>query len=172
MDAAVALLKARLRTDIRLEDVATDAGVTVQTVLRVFGSKAGLFKLAFDEVVRGMERDLGRAEPGDVAAAVRTWFDHYEEFGDAVIAGLADERDAAVAPIVRVGRKRHRERVDTILEPQLRRFAADERKRRVDALVCVCDVYTWKLLRRDMRRSRAKAEVTMALMINSILGSD
>lgn len=170
--AAVALLKIRLRTDIRLEDVAADADVTVQTVLRVFGSKAELFKLAFDEVLHEMERDLGRAEVGDVPAAVRTWFDHYEEYGDVVIASLAEERDPAVAPIVRVGRTRHRERVETVLAPQLQRFAAAERKRVVDALVCVCDVYTWKLLRRDMRRSRANAERTVNLMIDSILGSD
>lgn len=169
MDAAVALLKARLRTDIRLEDIAADADVTVQTVLRVFGSKPRLFQLAFDRVLREMERGLGQAEPGDVDAAVRTWFDHYEEFGDVVVANLADERDPAVAPIVRVGRQHHRDRVEAVLAPQLQRFAAEERKRLVDALVCVCDVYTWKLLRRDMRRPRTAAEATMALMINSIL---
>lgn len=168
--AAVDLLKGRLRADVRLEDVAARAGVTVQTVLRLYGSKADLFKLALDEVLGEMRRDLGRAEPGDVEAAVRTWFDHYEEFGDVVVANLTDERDPAVAPIVRIGRERHRDRVEDVLGPLLVRFAAAERQRLVDALVCVCDVYTWKLLRRDMQRSRAEAEATMTLMIGSILG--
>lgn len=168
--AAVDLLRRRLRADIRLDDVAAGAGVTVPTVLRIFGSKDRLFRLAFDELVGEMARQLGAAEPGDVAAAVRTWFDHYEMFGDAVINSLAEEHDPLVAPIVRTGRARHRERVERVLAPHLRRFTPDQRIRVVDALVCASDVYTWKLLRRDNQRSRPDAEAAMKLMIDSILG--
>lgn len=164
------LLRGRLRSDIRLDDVAAGAGVTVPTVLRIFGGKDRLFRLAFDELLGEMSRQLGSAEPGDVDAAVRAWFDHYETFGDAVVNSLAEEHDPAVAPIVRVGRARHRERVETVLAPQLERLGAGERARVTDALVCASDVYTWKLLRRDNRRSRPDAEATMTLMINSILG--
>jgi hypothetical protein len=32
------------------------------------------------------------------------------------------------------------------------------------------DVYTWKLLRRDMQRPWPDAEATVELMINSVLG--
>lgn len=169
LEAAVQQLKGRLRSDIRLDDVAAQAGVTVQTVLRLYGSKAKLFSSALDEVLLEMRRGLAQAEPGNVAEAVRTWFDHYEEFGDVVVANLADEHDPAVAPVVRIGRERHRDRVRNVLEPQLRKVPADRRERVVDALVCACDVYTWKLLRRDMGRPRPEAEATMALMINSLL---
>lgn len=172
LDAAARQLKARLRSDIRLEDVASEAGVTVQTVLRLYGSKGQLFQAALDQVIREMRQNFEQAQPGDVAAAVRTWFDHYEQFGDVVIASLADEYDPAVAPVVRIGRGRHRERVQTVLAPQLGRFPEAQRTRLVDALVCVCDVYTWKLLRRDMRRPRARAEATMKLMIDSLLGEE
>jgi AcrR family transcriptional regulator len=168
--AAGDLLRRRLRSDIRLDDVAAGAGVTVPTVLRIFGSKDQLFQLAFDELVAEMGRQLRSAAPGDVDAAVRTWFDHYETFGDAVVNSLAEEHDPAVAPIVRIGRARHRERVESVLAPQLERFADDERARVVDALVCASDVYTWKLLRRDNHRPRPAAEATMKLMIDSILG--
>ncbi|MFI1093779.1 TetR/AcrR family transcriptional regulator [Streptomyces sp. NPDC020917] len=170
LQAAVGQLKQRLRSDIRLNDVAAQAGVTVQTVLRVFGSKAELFRSALDEVLQEMRDGLGRTEPGDVAGAVRTWFDHYEQFGDVVIANLVEEHDPAVAPVVRIGRERHRERVRTVLAPQLDGFPAGDRERVVDALVCMTDVYTWKLLRRDMQRPRPDAESTMLLMIDSVLG--
>lgn len=170
LEAAVQQLKGRLRSDIRLNDVASQAGVTVQTVLRLFGSKAELFRHALDEVLEEMRGDLEQAEPGNVTEAVRTWFDHYEQFGDVVIANLVEEHDPAVAPIVRIGRELHRERVETVLEPQLRQFSADERERVTDALVCMSDVYTWKLLRRDMQRPRPDAEATVELMINSVLG--
>jgi AcrR family transcriptional regulator len=169
LSAAGELLRRRLRSDIRLEDVAAGAGVTVPTVLRIFGSKDQLFQLAFDELIGEMRRQLAAAGPGDVGAAVRTWFDHYETFGYAVMNSLAEEHEPAVAPIVRTGRVRHRARVETVLAPQLRRFAGAERTRRVDALVCASDVYTWKLLRRDSQRSRPEAEATMKLMLDSIL---
>lgn len=169
LDAAVALLCRRLRSDIRLKDVATGAGVTEPTVLRVFGSKEQLFGAALDALIEQMREQLGAAEPGDVAAAVRTWFDHYETFGDAVVNSLAEEHDPAVGPIVRIGRERHRERVESVLAPQLERLGGRERTRVVDALVCASDVYTWKLLRRDMARSRPDAEDSMKLMIDAIL---
>ncbi|MFD2467848.1 TetR/AcrR family transcriptional regulator [Amycolatopsis silviterrae] len=170
-DAAAGLLRQRLRADIRLEDVATGAGVTVQTVLRVAGSKAELFRVAFEHILAEIAGQLQGAEPGDVDAAVRTWFDHYEQFGDVVVRTLADETDPAVGPIVEVGRAKHRQRVDHVLGPLLANRAADERARVLDALVCASDVYTWKLLRRDFGRSRADAEAAMRLMIESIAGS-
>lgn len=169
LDAAVRLTKDRLRADIRLDDVASQAGVTVQTVVRVFGSKKDLLAAALDRVLADMADDLGRAEPGDIEASVRTWFDHYEQYADAVLANLADERDPAVAPIVRIGRERHRRRVQRQFGPQLAGRSPAERTRLLDALVCVCDLYTWKLLCRDMGRSRAEAEATMTVMIRAIL---
>ncbi|MFD9894045.1 TetR/AcrR family transcriptional regulator [Amycolatopsis sp. NPDC059027] len=170
LDAAAKLMSERLRSDIRLDDVAGNAGVTVQTVLRVFGSKQKLFAAALDHVVADMAAELRQAEPGDVAGSVRTWFDHYEKYGDVVLGNLADERDPAVAPIVELGRERHRAHVEAQLAPLLARHPVADRRRVVDALVCVCDVYTWKLLRRDMGRSRAEAEATMSMMINAVLG--
>jgi AcrR family transcriptional regulator len=170
-DAAADLLRRRLRVDIRLEDVATGAGVSVQTVLRVAGSRAELFQAAFEQILAEIAGQLSDAEPGDVVAAVRTWFDHYEQFGDVVIRTLAEEADPAVGPIVEVGRAKHRERVEHLLGPLLATRPAEERAWAIDALVCACDVYTWKLLRRDFGRPRADAEATMRLMIESIVGA-
>jgi hypothetical protein len=126
--------------------------------------------VAFDRILAEIAGQLSDAEPGDVAAAVRTWFDHYEQFGDVVIHTLAEEADPTVAgPILEVGRAKHRQRVERLLGPLLATRPAEQRDRAVDALVCACDVYTWKLLRRDFGRSRADAEATMRLMIEAIV---
>ena len=170
-DAAAGLLRRRLRVDIRLEDVASGAGVSVQTVLRVAGSKAELFRVAFEQILAEMAEQLSDADPGDVDAAVRTWFEHYEQFGDVVLRSLAEETDPAVGPILEVGRAKHRGRVEHLFGPRLAGRPALERAQAIDALVCASDVYTWKLLRRDFGRSRADAEATMRLMIESIVGS-
>jgi AcrR family transcriptional regulator len=169
LDAAVALLSSRLRSDVRLEDVAAEAGVSVPTVLRAYGSRARLIELALERVLEGMGAELRRPEPGDVAGSVAAWFDHYEKFGDVVVRNLADESDPAVAPIVQIGRTRHRRHVEGQLGPRLAAVPAGRRAMVVDALVCACDVYTWKLLRRDMGRSRAEAEATMTMLVEALL---
>ena len=168
LDAAVGLLKARLRSDVRLEDVAAAAGVSVPTVLRAYGSRKALLDRALAETLEAIGADLLRAEPGDVAGSVTAWFDHYEAYGDVVVRNLADESDPAVAPMVEIGRARHRGHVARQLGP----LRPGMPGALLDALVCACDVYTWKLLRRDMGRSRAAAEATMTLMIRSLLGGD
>ncbi|MBO2450821.1 TetR/AcrR family transcriptional regulator [Actinomadura barringtoniae] len=167
--AAVTLLKRRMRSDIRLEDVAAEAGVSVPTVLRAYGTRAQLVDLALAQVLEGIGTELKQAEPGDVPASVAAWFDHYEKFGDAVVRNLADESDPVVAPIVRIGQTRHREHVERQLGPLMADVPDERRTMLLDALVCACDVYTWKLLRRDMGRSRADAEAAMTLMIQSLL---
>ena len=93
LESAAGLLKARLRSDIRLEDIARDAGVSVPTVLRAFGSRARLLDLALEETLRVMRDALHRPDPGDVAGSVSAWFDHYEEFGDVVVHNLAADFD-------------------------------------------------------------------------------
>ncbi|MQA02545.1 MAG: LacI family DNA-binding transcriptional regulator [Streptosporangiales bacterium] len=170
LDAAVRALQDTFRSDIRLEDVAAAAGVSVQTVLRVFGRRARLIDSAMAAVVAQIGAGLDQAPPGDVDASVTAWFDHYERFGDLVVRNLADESDPAVAYLVRTGRSRHRQRVQRQFAPQLADVPSGERARLVDALVCACDVYTWKLLRRDMGRSRRQAESTMRLTITALLG--
>ncbi|MEU5990538.1 TetR/AcrR family transcriptional regulator [Spirillospora sp. NPDC047418] len=169
LDAAVTLLSSRLRSDVRLEDVAAEAGVSVPTVLRAYGTRARLIELALEKVLEGMGAELRRPEPGDVAGSVAAWFDHYEKFGDVVVRNLADESDPAVAPIVQIGRARHRRHVESQLGPRLTGVPEERRARVVDALVCACDVYTWKLLRRDMARPRDEAEATMTMMIEALL---
>lgn len=170
LDAAVRLMRARLRSDIRLDDVAAEAGVSVPTVLRAFGSRKALLDEALAGVTAAMGADLTRPEPGDVPGSVTAWFDHYEEYGDVVVRNLAAESDPAVAPIVEIGRARHRAHVERQLAPGLAAVPEERRTALVDALVCATDVYVWKLLRRDMGRSRTAAEAAMALMITSLLG--
>jgi hypothetical protein len=116
----------------------------------------------------GEQRD--RAAPGDVPGAIAGLFDLYEEVGDIVIRNLADEANPSVQPLLGIGRIMHRQWVEQHFGPQLARYAPSTRDRLVDALVCACYVYTWKLLRRDMGRSRGDAETTMAWVVETLLG--
>lgn len=170
LDAAVALLRERLRSDIRLEAIAERAGVGVQTILRHFGSRAGLLDQAIAGV-RSLHAAARPAMPGDVAHAVTLLFDQYEELGDLLIRNLAQEDfDPALKKMLDVGRAFHRDWVLAQFLPQAPARSLRRRQQEtVDALVVACDVYCWKLLRRDMGVERGRAERTMRRLVEGVL---
>jgi len=160
IDAFLARLMDGWFDEITLDAVAEDAGVTVQTVIRRFGGKEGL--LAGAVKVMGAQIEAQRASPpGDIDRLVENLIADYEKTGDAVIRLLALEpRHPAVKAVVDFGRTTHRRWVSAAFAQELNRLEPSERQRALDGFVTVTDVYTWKLLRRDMGRS-ARATATM-----------
>jgi AcrR family transcriptional regulator len=166
LEAVMELLETRFRSEIRLDDVAAGAGVTVQTVLNLFGSRAELLDQAMAEWLRGLRAQRLRAEPGDVAGAITALVDHYEQFGDLMIRNLAEQADL---DLIETGRAGHRQWVQRQFARSMEPLGEKNRRNLVDKLVCACDVYTWKLLRRDIGRSRAESEATILSMVKSIV---
>jgi len=152
-----------------LEEIARRAGTTVQTVLRIFGSKEDLLFAALSELAEtGVA--LKTTPPGDVAAAVAAIFDVYETLGDLVIQRLADERRyPALKPILERGRLNHRNWVKTAFAPCLDRRDGGQRPLMLDALVAATDVYVWKLLRRDRGLGRAAAETVVRKLAEGVI---
>jgi AcrR family transcriptional regulator len=153
--------------EVRLRDIAADAGVTVQTLHHRFGSKDDLLGAAYrwwgeKETLR---RDA--APVGDVAGAVGNVFDHYEAHGDAILRMLAQEdRVPAIREMTDLGREYHREWTRRVFAPLLEELPrGPRRERRLNALVVATDVLVWRLLRRDMKLSRREAERTVASVI-------
>jgi AcrR family transcriptional regulator len=170
LDATVHELWHRRATEVRLEDIATRADVSVQTILRIFGSRAALIGAAWmplrDRIVTGRET----AVPGDVDGTIAALFDHYEDMGDFVIRNLADEATVPeLGESLELGRRAHRASIEHQFAPQLASHETD-RETLLDCLVVACDVYTWQLLRRDMGRSRPDAEARVRQMVVGILG--
>jgi AcrR family transcriptional regulator len=173
LDAAEELLRVRLRTDIRLTDVATRAGVSEMTVVRTFGSKAALLQAALEQAQRRIVAQRHEAEPGDIAGSIEVLFDHYEQLGDLVIRNLAEEdSDPAIGKILRMGRADHHRWVQRQFGPFLVRHHSEEREVITDALIAACDVYVWKLLRRDMRRSRSRAIETVTRAVRGLIDAN
>jgi AcrR family transcriptional regulator len=166
LEATGSLLRHRFRSEIRLEEIASDAGVSAQTVLNVFGSRAALLDEAVAEMRSALRAQRLLAEPGDVAGGISVLLDHYEAFGDIVLRNLAEEADMEW---IEAGRASHRQWVVRQFSPLMTGLDGAERRLVTDALVCACDVYTWKLLRRDMGRTRPQTQATMLRMVASIL---
>ena len=163
--AAAFLMKTHFRSDMRLEDVAATAEVSVQTILNKFGSKAELLDQALRRFISQIAKGRRSPEPGDTVGAIRALYDHYEDIGELVIRNLMEAADPELAEI---GRRRHREWVELYFGADLPR-ADPERARVVDALVACCDVYNWKLLRRDLGRSREDAQAVVLMTVRALL---
>ena len=147
---------------VTLAQVAADAGVTVQTVLRRFAGKEGLLREAVTRLASQI--NARRVVPTySLSAVVASLLEDYEQTGDSVIRLLALEgRHEGIADLLDFGRGQHRDWV-------LRTFPSPLEQAAVDSLVIATDVYTWKLLRRDMRRGLDVYKSTVTGLIESIL---
>ncbi len=114
---------ARMQSDwfeeIRLEDVAADAGVSVQTVIRRFGGKEGLLDASRnrmrEEIMSGRE-----LPPGDVDSALASIISEYEEKGELMMRALAQEdRYPQIKSMTDEGRATHRAWVGKVFDPWL-----------------------------------------------------
>src|SRR5215217_3045719 len=89
LQATIDLHAERWHDQISLEDIATRADVTVQTVLRRFGSKESLVDAAADRGAEQVVEQRRGAVAGDVQGAVDVLLDHYEQWGRVTLRLLA-----------------------------------------------------------------------------------
>ena len=154
--------------EVRLQDVAGDAGVTVQTLYLRFGSKDDLLTAAYRwwGTQEMAARDV--AQGRDVAEAVTILFDHYEAHGLAILRMLSQEdRLPAVRNLMDAGRDYHRKWAKGTFEPFLNGLRGRRRERRLIGIIAATDVLVWKLLRVDMGVERAEAEQIVADMVRA-----
>ncbi len=169
LDATLTVAGARPLSSIGLRDVADVAGTSVQTVLRHYGSLAGLIAAVCTDVTAHVNAE--RLVPDqDPATAVRVVVDHYEHRGDQVLRLLAEEDHPLVHPVVDAGKRLHRRWVmDSFVA--LARLPGPHRDALADLLVVATDVYTWKLLRRDRELSRPATEQRMLALVTAVLAA-
>jgi AcrR family transcriptional regulator len=160
-----AMFRTHFRSEIRLSEVASKAKVSVQTLMNLFETRERLIDIAFEELKRQAETERTHAEPGDVDTFVADLVDHYEIIGDTIIRMLADNADP---DFLVQGRKEHRRWTERQFHACLQRVPPPERRRLLDALVCICDVYLWKLLRRDLGRSQAESAAVLLSLIKGV----
>jgi AcrR family transcriptional regulator len=172
LDAAVTRFTDTAYGDVSLEEIAQAAGVTKRTLLRRYGSKDALFVAAMDRAAHEMMRSRDAAPVGDVAGAVTNLVDHYERWGENRLRLLAQEdRIPVVAENVQGGRRYHWSWVEQKFAPLIGGLAGAARTRRIAALVAITDVYTWKLLRRDLGLSRADTEQLLVELLSKLEGA-
>jgi AcrR family transcriptional regulator len=171
LDVAISRFTYRPYDDVSLEDIAAAAGVTKRTILRRFASKEQLFLAAMER--GGMEemRRRDEAPVGDVAAATAILVASYERWGANRLRVLAQEdRIPVVAENVALGRQYHWSWVERTFGSLLHGATDEERRRRLAALISLTDVYTWKVLRKDLGLSQAETERVLVDLIEKLEG--
>ncbi len=170
LDAVLSLYSECWLDQITLEHIAERAEVTVQTIIRRFGTKEQLFGVAAREVYSLVERQRDETPVGDIDGAVQYLIAHYEQEGDQAMRSLAQE---GMYPFLReftdAGRAYHHAWVERVFAPFLDGSAGQERDRLVAALVAITEVYTWKILRRDMGLDREQTGRTLNDMLVALL---
>jgi AcrR family transcriptional regulator len=167
--AMLRLALERAYEDITLAAIAAASGVSHQTVINHFESKEGVASAVAD--LLRMETGAARAKagPGDVKGAVSVLVGEYERIGDANVRwALTAERLGRLAPLLDEARAGHQEWIRRVFGDRLPEPSA-ERRHAVNALHAATDVYVWKLLRRDLKLSRAETVRTMVDLANGIL---
>lgn len=156
--------------ELTLAVVAERAGVSVQTIIRRFGGKDGLFLATLQHA--GAKMAAGRTvEPsGDPKEIVGVLIDHYEEYGDRVLRTLAQEdRVPTLRVLTDLGRGFHLAWCEQAFAPALNGLRGAKRERRAAQLAAVTDIYVWKVLRRDRQLGVAATKLAILELLEPLL---
>ena|SRR5579864_2269209 len=151
-----------------LKTVAEQAGTSVQTVLRIYGSKAALVASLL-ETSRGPSRRPGSL-PEHIETAIRARYSEYEKNADVLNQTPSDSRrDPSQAKQLETTRQAHRVWVEKIFAGALGTQASLAEQARLFGLIVATDVTVWRLLRRDFGLYRRAAEAVVIGIIASLL---
>jgi len=171
LDATVKIFWERPTDQISLDDVAHRAGVSVQTVIRRFGGREGLMTAAVAREAERVRQQRDSAPDDDLEGAIHVLVEHYETLGNQVLKMLAEEeRIPALREVAEVGRRMHREWCARVFRSALIGFSGNEHDRRLAQIAAICDVYTWKVIRRDVGLSRSQTELALVELLNPLFG--
>jgi AcrR family transcriptional regulator len=166
VDVTESLLVSGPIGDVTLQAIADGAGVSVQTVLRHLDSRDGCLEAVGERVMERVEEQRGQTPPGDVDAALDGLLAHYEAEGRLVLNLLAQESvDPTAGEHVQEGRAYHGAWVERCFGPRM----VTTNREAVDALVAATDIYIWKLLRLDLKRSRADTLAVIRRLVRAAL---
>ncbi len=167
--ATLTLALAQPYEDITLVAIAEASGVSHQTVLNHFGSKEGAAAAAAQVLAKETGEARAKARPGDVKGAIGVLVGEYERIGDANARwAIAAERLGSLAPLLDDARAGHQEWLKWIFGEMLPKTPGGQR-RAILGLHAATDVYTWKLLRRDLRLTRQETESVIADLVSGVL---
>jgi len=169
--AALKLIKdSRRVNDVTLNAIAEEADVALRTVLRHFRSRDGVFEAAFEQIQETIAGHRPAPVPGDIAGAITSLIDHYEKDGQLNLKALEEESDLPLLhKMLEIGREFHRAWIDEAFGASLTDLPKPTRDGLKLQLYAATDVYLWKLLRLDLKHSKARTKETILELVTACL---
>jgi len=158
---------------IRLEDVAAEAGVTVQTVIRRFGTKHGLLAATVERELSRLAADRAAAVGESPEATLHSLVRYYENHGALILKLYAEAGQAPGVPELAARsrgyhvswcRQAFAEHLSDVQDTATR-------TRRLAQIIAVCDATTWRILRFDGGLSARQTEVALREMLLPLLST-
>ncbi|GAA1914609.1 hypothetical protein GCM10009775_03990 [Microbacterium aoyamense] len=169
IDAMLARFATTPYENVRIEDVAADAGVTGQTLIRRFGSKAALMNATVARElarVAAAREEAAQASPTDT---IHELIHHYERYGALILKTYSEAPLVAGLPALAArGRAFHVDwcRRAFPLDPSL---SPTEKAVRTAQIIAICDATTWRILRFDGELDEAQTEQALAALLLPLL---
>ncbi len=172
LDAALQAFSSELLDRVTLQRIATASGVTVQTVIRRFGTKEELFEHMAEREGKRIIAEREVPVQMGLRAALDALVAHYERDGDKMTNFIQQEHlSEPVRKIVSRGRRVHREWVETHCRDLLSGISGKDREHTLLAAIAATDLYTWKLLRRDHGLNPESVAAVMYRTLNALGGT-
>jgi AcrR family transcriptional regulator len=138
--------------EVSLERIAATAGVTVQSVLRIFRSKEALFEAAAQRALQEIRSQEPESDPARAVAAMCAL---YEEWGDATHRLLAQvDRVPAIRAVLERGRAHHLAQVRAL-------FGKHLREPRLAVIAALLSLESYRHLRSQGLSARAAREALL-----------
>jgi len=170
LSSARQVFREQLYDQVSLQTVAAHAGVSVQTVLRRFHSKEELFSAVAAQISLVVEGGRDRASVAAVSAAVDAAIADYEQIGDEWLHFMTQEyRTDPICEAVEAGRRYHHAWVERVFGPHLQVLPMHQRRLRLAVLTAALDIYTWKVLRRELGLTRDEVENAVQDLVQRLL---
>ncbi len=169
LNAALKAFSGDLFDRVTLQNIASESSVTVQTVIRRFGSKEELFERLAEREEQRVIADRHVPSDKGLPAALDAIVRHYERDGDMMINFINQEH--VFEPIRRIvarGRQVHRKWVEKHFRDLLYGLPEKEREQTLYAAIAATDLAIWKLLRRDHGLEADKVASIMKKMLNAL----
>lgn len=166
--AVATALYAERPHDFALKTVAERAGTSVQTILRIYGSKAALLETLIEAGRTQTRRSMPL--PATIEAAIRARYSEYERSGE--LGGpVASEarRDLSPGKQGESARQSHRAWVEEVFADFLGSQTSLADQARLFGLIAATDISAWKLLRRDYGLYRRAAEAVVIGIISALI---
>jgi AcrR family transcriptional regulator len=170
LDATKHLFTENVIAEITLADIAERSDVTVQTILRRFGDKDGVFAELISRLGAGILSQRGRVVSNDLDDLLANLVKHYETHGRLVLKMLAEELTTpAIQPTLASGRRYHRRWCETVFAATLESLTGPDQDRRRAQLIAICDVRTWEVLRIRLGLSRHQTQAALREMLEPLI---